>query len=213
VSGELQSLVNDEYAAFLSLGAALRGADEKVEEVSVGVIGFEKGVRGVRDNVAERRREVQRLVGAREAIGREIQQGREMLACAERVEDLERELAVVEGAEWEEDEDSDEDGRDGEAPVGSSERIGRLRRLVHGYVSLRNEISRLGGTEQPLMAKLLERLEGIRKTLLIDLSTALKQAKASGSLGSGRLVKIMGLYTLLDENAEAVKILKESKRN
>jgi hypothetical protein len=150
--------------------------------------------------VRERRGEVQRLVREREEVLGEILLGREMLAVAERVEDLQSSLAVAEEAEWDDDESDGEDG-------GTE----RLTRLVHGFASLRNQVRRLGGREQPFMAKLDDRMLDIRKTLLIDLSTALKQAKSAGEEKKGHLIGILGLYSVLDEGAEVVKILKETK--
>jgi conserved oligomeric Golgi complex subunit 2 len=218
VAAELQTLVNDEYAAFLSLGAALRGADEKVEEVKVGVLGFEKSVKGVREVVAERKREVERLVKEREEIVRQMVLGREMLAVAERVEDLEKALAVGgDDHDWddEESEPDIENNAQGEAGNDESEKIvmgtGRLQRLVHSFVSTQNQISRLGGSEpQPFLSKLEEQMHSIRETLLLDLSTALKQARGNQTNG-GRLVKIMNLYGLLDESAAAIKVLKDTR--
>jgi hypothetical protein len=219
VSAELQTLVNDEYAAFLSLGAALKGADEKVEEVKVGVLGFEKGVRAVRDVVAERKREVDRLLREREAIVQQMVLGKELLAVAERVEDLERALAVGgEEHDWQ-DEESESDGEINAHGDGGDDEVGkigmgisRLQRLVHGFISTQNQISRLVVSEsQPFVSKLQEQMQSIQKTILLDLSTALKQARVNPANSSGRLVKIMNLYALLDESAEAVKVIKDTR--
>ncbi|EOD52989.1 putative conserved oligomeric golgi complex subunit 2 protein [Neofusicoccum parvum UCRNP2] len=56
ISRELLDLVNANYADFLSLGQALRGGEERVEEVRVGLLGMRKAVGeylGVRQ-IAER---------------------------------------------------------------------------------------------------------------------------------------------------------------
>ncbi len=55
------------------------------------------------------------------------------------------------------------------------------------------------------------RMLRVRDTLLLDLSTALKQAVSMGDLGKPRLAIIMGIYGDLEADAEAVKVLKTLK--
>lgn len=195
--------MNDEYASFLSLGAALRGGESDVEAVHLGVLSFSKGVGGVRDGVRERRVLIEGLLREREGVVREIVRGKEILGVAEKVGDLELGLGVdaSEDAEFLEVQDEEEGDYGG---------VGRLTRIVHLFVSTNAQITRLNEQKQPFLEKLLVRMVVVRKTVLLDLATALKLAKSAPGL-EDRLLKIMGLYTLLDEKAEAVKVLKEQK--
>jgi hypothetical protein len=217
ISNELLNLVNNEYQAFLSLGSDLRGGDEKVQEVRVGVLGFAKGVGGIKERVAERRAEVAKLLQERERLRREIVFGQEIVAVAESLEGLEDALAVTgaeegsEGEAWS-DEDEDEDEDDADEATQDWISVGRLGRVVEQFVSIRNQVSRLGGSELPFLAKQEEKLAQLKKTLLLDLNAALKQAKQAGSPGNSRVVRLMPLYSDLEEPQEALKVLKEASK-
>jgi hypothetical protein len=54
-----------------------------------------------------------------------------------------------------------------------------------------------------------ERMLRCRNTILLDLSTALREARKAGPKGQGRVIKFLGIYGLLDAQADAVKVLKE----
>ena len=62
---ELLDLVNENYTDFLSLGSTLKGGEEKVEEVRVGLLGFQRDVNGIKAAVTNRKEEVRGLVGER----------------------------------------------------------------------------------------------------------------------------------------------------
>jgi hypothetical protein len=199
--------VNDEYAAFLSLGAALQGGEEKCQEIKVGVLGFEKGVVGVRDSVIERRKEVEKLLAEKEELDGEVAKGRAILAVVERVEDLE---AMVEDTEWDSEDEDDEDENEESGAVAGD--VQRLNRLVKVYVGTSRQIDRLKSDMHAIVLDMVHaRLKKIRETLLIDLNTALKDAKSAGSNGHGRLLKVLALYGDLDAKDEAIKITKASK--
>jgi hypothetical protein len=51
----------------------------------------------------------------------------------------------------------------------------------------------------------------VRNTILLDLSTALKQAVLMGEKGKTRLIKILSIYRDLGAEAEAVKALRDLK--
>jgi len=210
--------VNNEYQAFLGLGQDLRGGGDKVDEVKVGLLGFQKGVGGIRDVVKERRRDADRLVREREEISRDIAYGRGLLLVAEKVDELEEVLVLGDKNtqnedDWSDEEEDDESDRDSESgETGPLVNFARLRRLVHMYVTTRNQVDYLGGSSQPFLAKLSDRIQTIRQTLLIDLGTALKQAKELKAKGGPRVIKIMGLYSDMAEIAEALKVLKAIKK-
>ena len=54
--------MNEKYQDFLSLGSSLRGGEDKIEEVRLGLLGFRRDVEGLRDMVEERRKEVEGLL-------------------------------------------------------------------------------------------------------------------------------------------------------
>lgn len=223
LSKELLDLVNENYESFLGLGEGLRGGKEKVEDVRVGLLGFRRGVEEVRKGVMERRVEVEELVGERRRVLGEIEVGRGLLEVDGRLEELEERLLVqslgrgvnADGDDiWsdseEEDEEGgeDEDGEDGESWSG----IRKLERLVKDFKSVQRLAESIGA-EHPFIVAQESRMLRVRNTLLLDLGTALKQAKAgpAGKSTSGRLVKILGIYREMGENEEAVKALRNTK--
>ncbi|RMZ68104.1 hypothetical protein GMOD_00004289 [Pyrenophora seminiperda CCB06] len=102
-------------------------------------------------------------------------------------------------------------------------RVGLLgfRKEVDGLVdvvgSREEEVKKLLGERRDVRRKietgrrLAPRLVKVRSTLLMDLSTALQQAKGAGTSGSGRVIKVMNIYADMEESAEAVKLLKTTK--
>ncbi|PVH93725.1 hypothetical protein DM02DRAFT_619108 [Periconia macrospinosa] len=227
LSRELLDLVNGNYQDFLGLGRSLKGGDEKVEEVRVGLLGLRKEVEACRDVVGERESEVVRLLGEKVGIRREIVVGRRLVEFDARLRALEEELLVEAvggkaglanggggGDESEvEDEDSeeDEDEEDSEEEEGGTfgVSIAKLRRHSLQY----RVVQRLekGLADHPFVTAQAPRMIKVRNTLLLDLSSALQQAKSAGVSGQGRIVKIMNIYADMDESAEAVKVLKSLK--
>jgi len=208
---ELLDLVNNEYQAFLTLGSDLSGGDEKVEEVRVGVLGFVKGVGQVRETVEERRHVAGELVAERERIWKEREVGRGLVEVNTRVGELEEILAVTgEGREDVSEDESEEEDEDEEEEGGQSLMgVGRLERLVRSYLGVRQLVEVIG-PEHPFLVRQEGRLIRIRNTLLLDLGTSLKQAKASGQSAKNKLLRIVSLYGEMDEAKEAIKLLKES---
>ena len=92
---ELLDLVNDNYQDFLSLGSSLKGGEEKIEEVRVGLLGFKRDVEGLKEKVKSRRLEVGNLVDERRRIRKEVQLGRSLLEVDQRLEELEERLMVA----------------------------------------------------------------------------------------------------------------------
>lgn len=211
--------MNSNYQDFLGLGRSLRNGDEKVEEVRVGLLGFRKEVEAVRKVVGERDEEVQKLVKERERIRKGIAVGRNLVEYEQRLKSLEEWLLVEtagkptvgvnedevsdsEEEEEEEDDDEDEEGR-------YSMSLPKLKKHVLQY-RLIQEIGKGVGEQHPFIVAQAPRLTKVRNTILLDLSTALQQAKAAGSSGT-RVVKIMKIYADMDESTEAVKVLKSLK--
>lgn len=218
---ELLDLVNENYRDFLSLGGTLKGGEEKVEEVRVGLLGFQRDVGSVREKVEGRRKEVGKLLKDRQSVQKRVGVGRQLLEVAERIDELEANLMIGEKKDVKQDddedgeidvdsqsEDSDEDDRiegieDGPALVP----IKRLDRHTQQYLYVKSLAKRIG-PDHPFLIQQEERILRIRTTMLLDLSTALKQAKQAGEMGNGRLVKILRLYDTMSEEGDAVAALK-----
>ncbi|RYP51579.1 hypothetical protein DL768_003086 [Monosporascus sp. mg162] len=214
IGAELLELVNANYAAFLGLGSGLRGGGDRVEDVRVALLGFRRAVEEVRGRVGERGREVAALNGELAGVRREIETGRKMLELGERVEALEARLAVGgatmgAGSDEESDEDGEEEDEDEdvEGMVGSS--APKLARLARDYVAV-DELADAIGRDAPFVRKMEERMMRCRNTILLDLGPALRGARKAGAAGQGKLLKLMGIYALMDAQAEAVKTLKSS---
>ncbi|KAI9847928.1 MAG: hypothetical protein M1837_001445 [Sclerophora amabilis] len=221
LSKELLDLVNTNYQDFLTLGSSLHGGEEKIEEVRVGLLGFKRDVEGVRKKVDEKEKEVGRLVGERSRLREDISIGRGLLEVRSRLEELEALLMVDsdkrtikpdEGESDYSDTDNESDEEMDEVDstdVGSMSTI-RLHKLAQKYLYITHLVGELG-SEHPFLIAHESRMIRLRNTLLLDLGTALKQAKGGGQEMSGRLLKIMSVYKDIDEAGEAVRILREIK--
>lgn len=219
LSKELLDLVNTNYEQFLSLGSDLKGGEEKVEDVRVGLLGFKRGVEDVRGKVRERKLEVEGLLGEKKNVSKDIALGRKLLEVDSRLEELEDRLMVASlgrspnGLEdsWSEDEDEEED--DDELAIdgvvnGTSTK--KLQRFVLDYRNVEH-LSTTIGLDHPFIAAQQPRLLRLKNTIVLDLNAALKQTLSLKEEGRSRLVKIMGLYRDLGVADEAVKILRDVK--
>ncbi|KAM0450839.1 hypothetical protein ACHAO4_006230 [Trichoderma viride] len=213
ISAELLELVNSNYTAFLSLGSELRGGDEKVEDVKVSLLGFRRAVEEVKEKVSERRRDADSLTNELRDIRSDIEQGRAMLEVSERLSSLEETLALdslpqkKETADWDDDSEDDEEfeqeavkGLTGSPP---SKLLASARECSH----ITALIGKLDDSNA-FVAKLRARLTKCRNTLLLDLNNALKEARAAGTKGQGRVMGYLGVYRALDAHGEAVKVLR-----
>lgn len=213
--------MNENYQDFLSLGQSLKGGEEKVEEVRVGMLGFRRDIEGLRNRVMERKGEVGTLLQERASTRKEIALGRKLLEVDQRLEELEARLLVqnmngLSDGVGEDDValgftdseyESDEDG------VGNAISIGRLQRHVQHYLYIQRLIE-WTGADHPFLRKQEERLLRLRHMLLLDLSAAMKQAKqAKGKEehSTAILLKIMGMYREMGEERDALRALKDIK--
>lgn len=214
---ELLDLVNEDYQDFLSLGSSLKGGDEKVEEVRLGLLSFRREVEGLRGKVDGRRMEVEGLVGERKRIRDSVQIGRTLLEIERKIGELEGHLMLAstvppkakvheEGmvpseSEEESDEDTENNG------IG----IPRLRRHMEQFMYIKGSMERTG-PEHPFLVKQEERVLRLKQTVLLDLNSALKQAVSGGEHMRGDLLKLLGIYKQMGQASEAMQVLKESKR-
>jgi len=221
LSRELLDLVNTNYADFLTLGNSLRGGEEKVEGVRVGLLGFGKEVEGLQRLIAEREEEVGRLVKERRDVRKGIDVGRRLVEYDERLRECEEAVSVgtIKSEEEFESDSSEEDEEEEEKEEGQGKAkgddsrygtpIGRLRRNVVQYRLVKEVVK--GLEEHPFVVAQTPRLSKVRSTLLLDLSTALQQAKKAGATGAGKVIQIMKIYADMEESGEAIKVVKTLK--
>lgn len=76
------------------MGARLRGGEERIEEVRVGLLGFRGDVGSVAERVGERAEVVRGLVGEMRGLRRSVGVGRQLLEVEERLGGLERRVGV-----------------------------------------------------------------------------------------------------------------------
>lgn len=220
LSKELLDLVNTNYEQFLSLGADLKGGEEKVEDVRVGLLGFKRGVEDVRGKVRERKMEVEGLLVEKKGVSREIALGRKLLEVDARLEELEEKLLVaslgrttngLNEDSWSdsEEEDDDEEELSPNGGVGSTS-----TRKLHKLVADCRHVEQLSasiGKDHPFIVAQESRMLRVRNTILLDLNTALKQVVPLGQGGQPRLIKLLSIYRDLGAGEEAVQVLKDLK--
>ena len=195
----------------------MKGGDEKVEEVRLGLLGFKREVEGLRGKVDERRKEVEELVEERKRIRESVQVGRRLLEIERKIGDLEGRLMLAStsprGTEVDEEgvylSEGDEESDEETESDGIS--ILRLRRHMEQYMYIKGLVERTGA-EHPFLVKQEDRVLRLKQTVLLDLNSALKQAVAGGEDKKGDLLKLLGIFRQMGEASEAMQVLKESKR-
>lgn len=222
---ELLDLVNENYQDFLSLGGALRGGEEKVEGVKVGVLSFQRDVQAIRDKVEARRQEVDELLNAKRRLRTTADIGKDLLDYADRVEELEHRLMIQDraskeytkpdGSDTESDmySDEDEDSDDEELADGTPAiSLKRLERHVQKFIYLISIASRVG-EKHPFLVAQEPRIAKIKSTVLLDLKAALGQMSAAGKGGKrdARTMAVLKLYDMMGEDVSAVAALKNLK--
>ncbi|KAI5364840.1 hypothetical protein Slin15195_G043780 [Septoria linicola] len=204
---ELLDLVNGNYEEFLSLGSDLKGGEEQVEGVRVGVLGFSREVEGIKKGVQDRKEEVKALLDEKKSIRREVVVGRLLLEVNERASELEAGLGVNVDAEDEEElDDEDDEDEDDDAATGGPQ-LRRLQNHTQQFLMVERMIDRIG-PDHPFLVAQSGRLAEIKKTMLLDLAAALRQAKVDKA--AERTLAIIKLYSDLGAEAESVKVLKAS---
>ena len=193
----------------------MKGGDEKVEEVRLGLLGFKREVEGLRGKVDGRRGEVEGLVGERKRIREQIQVGRQLLEVETRIGELEERLMLASNGERKGEGDGEEDLSESEGESEEDEEntgipVPRLRRHMEQYMCIRQLFEKIGD-DHPFLVKQEERVLRLKQTLLLDLNSALKQAVAGGEDMKGDLLKLLGIYKQMGQAHEAMNVLKESK--
>lgn len=226
LSRELLDLVNENYQDFLSLGSALQGGDERVEQVRVGLLAFQRDTQAMRDRVESRRKDAEQWLKEKRRLRNETNLGQALLDFAERIEELEQRLMIGETSTHDQDhssevdsqsdgEDSDsEESDDGElsngAAAASSVSLKRLERHIRKYVYSASLAERIGD-EHPFVRNQQSRMSKIKSTLLLDLKTPLEQAKQIPDKNDTKSLAVLRLYNLMGEKTDAATAIKNLK--
>lgn len=195
----------------------MKGGDEKVEEVRLGLLGFRREVEGLRSKVDGRRKEVEELVEEKKRIRESVQVGRQLLEIEKKIGELEERLMLASTGpreaevNGEENDVSDTEEESDEETESNGIGIPRLRKHMEQYRSIKGAIEKTG-PEHPFLVRQEERVLRLKQTVILDLNSALKQAVAGGEDMRGDLLKLLGIYKQMGGASEAMQILKESKR-
>ncbi|PHH72133.1 hypothetical protein CDD80_4749 [Ophiocordyceps camponoti-rufipedis] len=219
ISAELLELVNANYTSFLSLGSELQGGDDRVQGLRVALLGFRRAVDEIKANVARRRGETYALNAQLRLARLSIARGRAMLDLSDRIAALEESLAVASDGQDGGDESADIDGTDDdEADESDDDADQHLRGLLGSppakLLQSARECRRLQALatsldpQHPFVVKMQSRLSKCRSTLLLDLSTALKEARGTGHKADGRVMQYLQIYRVLETPRDAVKVLR-----
>ena len=206
--------MNNNYQDFLSLGGSLQGGDEKVEEVRLGLLGFRRDVEGLKSKVDGKRTEVEALIAKRKSIRRDIQLGRTLLEIDQRLTELEKKLMLdsttpTDLGPGKDSDASSDSGGESDEEHGIS--LSKLQRHAQQYVHITRLMTRVGA-DHPFVSKRQEQVAKLRNTVLLDLSTALKQAHRSEIANEGQVLKVLEVYKNIGEVGEAVHLLRENHR-
>ena len=199
--------MNDKYQDFLGLGDNLKGGEEKIEDVRLGLLGFRREIDTLHQVVAARHKEVAQLIEQRKQIIRIQRLGRTLLDIDSRLSGLEDSLHLNNTSNSAEESldldflDSESDS-DGDSTIS----IGRLTYRIQQYVQVRRLIDK-GGTH-PFLVKQEPRILQIKQTLVLDLNNTLRTLRTSPKQPQDKILKLLTLYGDLGEDAEAIKIVK-----
>ncbi|TGZ84803.1 hypothetical protein EX30DRAFT_392221 [Ascodesmis nigricans] len=203
---ELVELVNRDYADFIGLGSSVKGGEQRVEDLKMGLLSFRREVEGVVAKLMKAREEVERELRAKEAIRKKKTLARNLLTVAQRIEELSTLLLLHDTRDAALSSGPPGLLEDGESLTSTR----RLKKLVYCWVYLRDFLLPKIPASHPFIKAQEPRMETIRKTILIDLASAMKEAR--GEKNDKRCLEIMGLYADMDAEKEAVKVMKDGKR-
>jgi conserved oligomeric Golgi complex subunit 2 len=193
LSKELLDLVNGNYEEFLSLGADLKGGEEKIEGVRVGLLGFQREVEGIRSVVEERQKNVGSLLEELKEVKKSVVLGRSLLEVDTVLGELEEDLGIRKSDTEERTLEDDFEVEDDETAddLGTSAPVQRLRRHTRQYILLDRTMKRVG-QDHPFLRTQRSRVDEVQRTLLLDLAAGLRQAK--GDDAKDAVLAIAGLF-------------------
>jgi hypothetical protein len=235
---ELFDLVNENYQDFLSLGTALKGGEEKVEQVRTALLSFQRDIQAIRDQFSARAAEIRSLIDDKKSLRAGIAIGHDLLDLSGRIDTLEQRLMLhttkekqpdrtskPNGAGEAKDTDDDGDGLsdeslDSESEDSSEDEVAGDSASGPALISLRR-LERLiseflslkviisrVGETHPFVVNQEDRISAIKSALLLDLNTAVKQSGGRSKEKKDRVVK---LYERMGEPAEATAALQQLK--
>lgn len=212
---ELLDLVNEDYQEFLALGTTLKGGDDKVEEVRLGLLGFKREVDALKKVVEKKRQEADGLFDVRKDIAREMRRARALLEVDARLTDLEESLRIVQAADGDQNAELDEflsytsseDDSD-EADFGTAVPLPRLKRRVEQFVHLKRMIARLG-SEHPFLRNQEQRISSVKQVLLLDMKNAL--ISCHGQQSEEGIMTLLAQYQDMNEPGEALEAILQSR--
>lgn len=181
---ELVDLVNDNYQDFLTLGRTLRGGDEKVEDIRIGLLVFQRDVAGLKVKLDTRRETVQAMLNEKRIVMTEIEKGRLLLDIAGRLEALERQLGLAKAADGVANGTSGEDRQemlssDSEDDADDAGGVStRTKRRVEQYLIMRLLMGKYD-SGHPFLQSQQERVDKAKVTMLTDLDALSKQAQSA----------------------------------
>ncbi|OAL38410.1 hypothetical protein AYO20_02469 [Fonsecaea nubica] len=188
---ELVDLVNDNYQDFLALGSTLYGGEEKIEDIRLGLLGFERDIKAVREKVDARRSEVAELLRQKKALRQEASIGQALLEIAQRLDLLEDRLEITtpttklsalnvkdgDGEQWGEEWVGETTTNDIDEEFNSDEVDGipsRLKHTTDEYLILKHLASK-HSPQHPFLLAQEARMRKIQEILLSDLEMTIKQ--------------------------------------
>lgn len=205
---ELLDLVNNNYQDFLGLGDSLKGGEEKVEEVRLGLLAFKREIETLRHTVTLRHDEVAKLIEDRRGVVKAQRLGRNLLEVDAKLTYLEESLQLINAAQkdWnldigslDSESDSDED---------DAINITRLVYKIQQFIQIMRIVSKIG-ISHPFLVKQESRISKIKQTLLLDLNNALRTLRTSAIHPQDKILQLLTLYGELGEDGEALKIVKQ----
>lgn len=214
---ELVELVNAHQEEFVGLGGSLRGGEEKVEEVRVGVLGLRREIGDIKAVVETRERDVGRALEERRRCRADIEVGRACLEFEESLGVLEGKLGLdsaqkkhdLEESDSQDSEDDDEDDSGGASIAGVS--LAKVDRRV-GDLNAIERIASRAGQDHPFIRAQEARLSKCRELLLLDLRTCLAHLKGSSDASDiDHKMRVLRLFTELKSSKEAVDLLRSSR--
>jgi hypothetical protein len=159
--------------------------------------------------VQDRAKETAELLSEKKGLRKEIVLGRSLLEVHERLEELEEKLGIKikEGEDDDDDEDEDDEDEDEDTPESSSynSAVRRLRKQSEQYLMIVFQSSKIG-LSHPFLVSLQPRVEEVRKTLILDLSASLRQARSSNDMNA--VLGFSQVFGILEAQNDALKVLK-----